>query len=252
MVICKFLNDNNVEINVPDHSYQSGFLPRGNHEEMFRKISTLFINQKIVKKNIIDLGCWIGDNAIPWAKNTSATIYAIDPSPENCAFVELLKKANNVNNVTVIQKAISDSTKIISTNDDLHHSTFSSNDNGVNKLLARSLDDLLKESIIKDVDYIHLDVEGMESLVIKGSTKLINDCRPYIAFEQHLYTDDYKGLSEYLKNLNYSVYLINEILPGCRPDCRNFLALPNEKSPLEIVNLILNNIKSDLLLEYKG
>ena len=38
-------------------------------------------------KNIIDLGAWIGDNSIPWAKNIDGIVYAIDPSKENCKYI---------------------------------------------------------------------------------------------------------------------------------------------------------------------
>ena len=31
-----------------------------------------------------------------------------------------------------------------------------------------------------------------------------------------------------LKNKGYKVFLINEILPGCREDCRNSIAFPEE------------------------
>jgi hypothetical protein len=53
------------------------FKKRDNHEVMFRRINTYLIKNKIIKNNIIDLGAWIGDNSIPWAKNIDGTVYAI-------------------------------------------------------------------------------------------------------------------------------------------------------------------------------
>jgi len=91
------------------------------------------------------------------------------------------------------------------------------------------LDYLLSQGEIDNIAYIHLDVEGFEFNVIKGSEQIIELFKPIISYEQHLETCDYKGLSLHLYNKGYNIYLINEILPGCREDCRNLLAFPNDK-----------------------
>ena len=67
-----FSNDNNVVIKV-DKSLQFGekYINRVNSEALFRKIINYMIQNNIINKdkNIIDLGAWIGDNTLPWAKN---------------------------------------------------------------------------------------------------------------------------------------------------------------------------------------
>lgn len=239
MINVVFTNDNDASIMLPEHPYSKEFATRDNHEIYFRKISTILINNNIVKRNIIDLGCWVGDNAIPWAKNIKGIVYAIDPSPENCLFVKSVAELNNITNIKTIEKAISDKQTVISTNYDLHHCPFNSDELGTYKITADSLDNLYNNKILEDVDYIHLDVEGMEKLVIVGADKLINDYRPIIAFEQHLETDDYIGLCSYLRNKNFKTFLINETLPGCRIDCRNLIAIPHEKNYELIKQLIL-------------
>ena len=116
-------------------------------------------------------------------------------------------------------------------NENLSHCSFVYNNpgsSGVNKADAVSLDYLYGINHIDNIGYIHLDVEGMEYKIIKGGSKLIDECRPIISFEQHLEIDDYDIILSYLKNKNYSIFLIDEILPGCRPDCRNSFAFPNE------------------------
>ena len=225
-----FSNDNNVEIQLIDHPYSNILKIRVYHEIIFRNINTYLINNNIIdkKKNIIDLGAWIGDNSIPWAKNIEGIVYAIDPSKENCDFINAIKHYNSITNLTIIKAVISDSEHIVSTNiNNLHHCTFTNDSSLENKLQAFSLDTLYKNNIIKNIGYIHLDVEGMEYLVILGANTLINTERPIVSFEQHLNTDDYKSICKYFNNINYSVYLINEQLLGCLEDCRNFLAFPN-------------------------
>ena len=62
-------------------------------------------------KNFIDLGAWIGDNSLPWAKllkklNGNGIIYAIDPSEYNCNFIEKTANLNQLStNIKTIQKA---------------------------------------------------------------------------------------------------------------------------------------------------
>ncbi len=236
-----FFNDNNVEVILPDHPFVSQILPRNNAEPLFRRINTFLINHNIITNNIIDLGCWIGDNSIPWAKNINGMVYAIDPSPENCEFIKLLASTNNISNIKIIQKAISDHNELLSTNDSLNHCSFVYPPIGITgktKLNAVSLDYLYQQKELENIGYIHLAVEGMEFKVIMGADNIIKDFRPIITFEQHLEIDDYLGLTDYLKNKKYEVFLIDETLAGCRPDCRNLIAFPKEKFSSDLIGKI--------------
>ena len=104
------------------------------------------------------------------------------------------------------------------------------------------------QGILKNIGYIHLDVEGYEYNVIKGAKQLIDLYRPIITFEQHLETDDIAGICQLVKEKMYTIYLINEILPGCRPDCRNYLAFPSEMN-LDFIQRDLDAYPSLKLLE---
>jgi FkbM family methyltransferase len=240
---CIFSNDNYVKIYLPDHPFSDKFSTRDNHEVVFRKIHTIMIKNKLINGNIIDLGCWVGDNSLPWAKNIDGIVFAIDPSLENCHYIKQLVEINGVNNIKVIQEVVSDEIKVVSTNDDLSHATFVSNNSGLTKLTSTTLDKLFEQNEIFGIDYIHLDVEAMEFQVVKGSEKIITHFQPIITFEQHLNQDDYISLSSHLKKRGYLVFLINEVLPGCNPDCRNFIAFPSRIS--------FDKINKDLI-EYIG
>ena len=240
MKSCIFTNDNNVEILLTTHPFSDHIAMRDNHEVYFRRIHTYMINNNIIDitKNIIDLGAWIGDNTLPWAKNIKGIVYAIDPSPLNCRFIDDMMTLNNLTNIKIIQTAISDKNEILTTNENLQHCSFvynNSNNNGCNKVESYSLDTLYSSDEITNIGYIHLDVEGMEYRVIKGATNLIEHFRPLITFEQHYTIDDVMLIINYLKERNYNVFLINEILPECNSDCRNFLAIPTEKLPNNFV-----------------
>jgi FkbM family methyltransferase len=279
--VAHFTNDNGVAIQYHmNHRFAELFGSRNEHEVMFRRISTYLINNGHIRGNIIDLGAWIGDNALPWAKSLDTKsllmadtksllmapsaqiervdqtplVYAIDPSPDNCQFIQDLASLNNIQNIRIIQKAISDKREVLSTNDHLTHCTFvSDDDSGRNRVKAWPLDDLYNAGEIANVAFIHLDVEGMENRVIAGATTLIAECKPIIAFEQHLEQDPFIELSEYIASKGYTVYLINEVLPGCRTDCRNFIAFPNnrfnDKNSAQVIGELLNTHLGQDVLE---
>ena len=262
--MANFSNDNGVEIKYHmNHRFADLFGSRNEHEVMFRRISTYLINNGHIRGNIVDLGAWIGDNALPWSKSLQmppkaefdtgaedAIVYAIDPSPDNCQFIQDLASLNNIKNIRVIQKAISDKREVLSTNEDLTHCSFVSDDNSLtkqNQVKAWPLDDLYNAGEIADVAYIHLDVEGMENRVVAGAEKLINTYKPIIAFEQHLEQDPFIELSEHIAAKGYTVYLINEVLPGCRPDCRNFIAFPKTRFDSKIAEVLNAHLGQDVL-----
>jgi FkbM family methyltransferase len=203
---------------------------------MFRRISTWLINNRFITKNIIDLGAWIGDNSIPWAKNSQGTVYAIDPSENNCQFIKTACTLNSISNVNVFQTAISDKKETLSTQESIDHCSFLNQ--GSTKIEATSLDILFQEGTITDISYVHLDVEGMEFKVLNGMVHIINTYHPIIAFEQHIEIDNLLEITSFLKDRHYIVFMINEVLPGCRSDCRNFLAFPATEDYEKVVKYL--------------
>ena len=248
---CTFTNDDGVTILLIDDKISDMFKTRDNHEVIFRRINTYLIKNKIIQNNIIDLGAWIGDNSIPWAKNIDGIVYAIDPCHENCDFINKTCEVNQIKNVKTIQCAISNVNELLTTNDNLFHCSFIYGNpllSGINKVNAVSLDFLYETKHIENIGYIHLDVEGMEYKVIEGSRNLIDNCRPIISFEQHLLIDDYDIILSYFKNKNYRIFLIDEILPGCRYDCRNSFAFPNEICNESLIENIHHYIGQNVLI----
>ena len=231
-----FVNDGYVKIMIPlDHKHSNTFSARVNKESLFRQVHTYLIKSNIIDptKNVIDLGAWIGDNSIPWSKLFSGKIYAIDPSSENCEFIQILKEMNSSDNVIILQTAISESERVLHTHGDLHHTSFvygNTTDEGSTKVKSTSLDSLCSNGTIENIGYIHLDVEGMEYDVVKGAKSLIEIYRPVFSYEVHLQSDVHvDDLRKYFLGLNYKLFMINEVLFGCHSDCRNILAIPSEK-----------------------
>lgn len=249
MNTCKFIHDNNTEINLLDHKYSFTFAQRPVHEKQFRRINSFLINNGIIKNNIIDAGCWMGDNAVPWAKMITGIVYAIDPSEDHLDYINKTCAINQINNIVTINGVLSDNQKIVSTNEDLYHCSFISSDAAKIKLVSTSIDILYQTKTIDNIGYIHLDVEGMEQSAINGSENVINTFRPIITFEQHLNTDKYVDLCNHLQNMSYVTFMINELLPGCREDCRNFIAFPIDGFNSSLISAISSDIdQKDILI----
>lgn len=251
MQSCTFTNDDNVTILLLNHDFSNDLKHRDNHEVIFRRINTFLLKNKLIKNNIIDSGAWIGDNSIPWAKNIAGVVYAIDPCQDNCDFINLTCKLNNIKNVKTIKCAINDTNEVLTTNDGLQHCSFVyrySGLDGINRVNSVSLDFLHETKQIENIGYIHLDVEGMEYKAIRGSAKLLDKYRPIVSFEQHLEIDDYDGIVAYLKTKGYSVFLVDEVLPGCRQDCRNSFAFPNEMASQSLIYDIHRYIGRNVLI----
>lgn len=239
-----YTNDNNTTLLLFPHIFHSDIIRRNNHEIFFRRIHSYLIRNNLINGNIIDLGAWIGDNSLPWAKQIKNIVYAIDPSPNNINFIDEMARYNNINNIKTIQKAISDKNEVLGTNNNINMCSFV--EGGSNKADAVSLDYLYENREIDNIAFIHLDVEGFEFKVIKGAEQIIKNYMPLISYEQHLTTENYMELSTYLHNKGYDIYLINEVLPGCFFDCRNLMAIPND-SPIDIADINLS-IEIPLLL----
>ena len=235
IVNLNFPVDDGVKLKLHHHRFTSQMIHRPSAEVKLRKIVTHLIKKQKINGNIIDLGAWIGDNALAWSKNNQKhLVYAIDPSPDNCSYISELARINDISNIVVIQEAISSKKEIISTSDSLDHSTFRKNSSGRNVVQSTSLDELYNCGKIDNIKFMHLDVEGMELDVILGSSNIIKLFSPIIIFEQHTNSDPYKETCELLSKSGYASYIIPEIC-GAKRDCRNFIAIPeslNEILPL--------------------
>ena len=76
---------------------------------------------------------------------------------------------------------------------------------------------------------MHIDVEGLELKVLRGARKIIELNRPVIIFENLISRPGLEPIISFLYSYKYDVYMINEVLPGCDLDCRNFIAFDSKR-----------------------
>ncbi len=102
-------------------------------------------------------------------------------------------------------------------------------------------DDYVSVNKIKKIDFIKMDVEGAEYLVLKGARKCLKQYSPVIMLELQAFHTKYFGylpveLINYLRDLGYHLYEINEkefgsvkeVISFQNTNNYNFLALKND------------------------
>lgn len=223
--VIEFPHEGHVKLMYKTWPRHDAFIVRPYAEANLRDIAAWCISS-FGPFHILDAGAYVGDNVLPWAKHFQESfVYAIDPCPENCAFIEQMSSLNGIKNVKVMSMALSEKPTKLHYNGSLNHCRFDRK--GRKELLSTSLDHLWKSGEISEIGFIHLDVEGMELSVIKGAKKLIDQFLPLIIFESHINQDKFLGeLYQTLKEKKYTTFMMVEVLEGCAPDCRNFLAVP--------------------------
>ncbi len=225
------------------------YMSRPNSEVLFRKIVYELYNSKYIdnNKSIIDIGSWIGDNSLVWSKylTEEAHVFAIDPSFTNLQYGKKLSELNCSNNIKWVEAVCSDKLgQKLGFDYSLDHATFKKT-TSKNYLISSTLDEIIKSSGDKKIGFIHIDVEGFEYSVIKGAINIINKNNPVISFEQHISSERVSIITNYLKSLDYNIYMVNEVLPGNDLDCRNFFAFPSKMSKPSLKEFDQSNIKND-------
>ena len=262
--IINFLYEGNIKIKTPKLSILEAFLGYGifarrsfyllsrpYSEILLRNIVYNLFKDKYLNSNysIIDIGSWIGDNALIWAKNLSknAIVFAIEPSENNIHYASTLADLNNIKNIEWFREVCSENV-----GDKLIFDEISTNHSDNVKFKVGDTKDFMSSSTIDNLVYqkntkiglIHIDVEGFELKVIKGASKIIERDKPTLIFEQHISQEDPDLIFKYLKNFGYRIFMINEVIPGNDLDCRNFFAFHSSKELPSFEKFTEDDLKS--------
>ncbi|MDO9373185.1 MAG: FkbM family methyltransferase [Ferruginibacter sp.] len=193
------------------------------------EFSTLQLFSKIVHPGdvIIDVGANSGLYSIFYSNLVGANglVHAFEPDKETCSLLQKNLQLNNCSNVIVHNLALSDKESRIEmvsfTPDNLHldqgdsfkyiREVGADETDEANKFMhACPLDTLRQIGEITKIDFIKIDVEGAEFLVLKGAVQTIQRFKPVIIFElsgQWTSRFHYKPyeLLVFLKDLGYEM-----------------------------------------------
>ena len=202
----------------------SGAFLRGKYWAEYEiKIFEDLLNFKNSKELVFfDVGANVGSHALGLSKifKDRIKIYCFEAQSYVHKILEANIYENHLRNVLAFNNAVSNNNELIQIKVpdysqinnfgslELKPPKYSDNNkiffsNSIENIGSIKLDDL------KDikVDFIKIDVEGMEHLVIEGGKELINKHRPFLFIE--LVKTETKDIFELFKKIKYSAYLIN-------------------------------------------
>lgn len=176
----------------------------------------------------LDAGMQFGEFGAHMAVNApEREVMMLDPSPNN---VKVAKKRYGVlQNLLILQGGLGDEVGTMKARDK------SFNMEADAEFPLYTLDSLFYEKGRK-LAFAHLDVEGLELDVLKGAIQTIRQSKPILTTEVRVhkdvvYTD---ALMDFIFDLGYDSYVINEVCGYPHMDYRNLLNIPRSKS-LELI-----------------
>lgn len=134
-------------------------------------------------QTFIDVGGNKGDFSLLAAKITGdkGRVLTFEPEPENCHWFEKSIKLNHYDSIQLFDLALSDSNgkaQLYLGEKSGWHSLISAQgntDNSTIEVEKRTLDSVLKENDIHQVDMMKIDVEGAEMEVLAGAEQVLNN-----------------------------------------------------------------------------
>jgi FkbM family methyltransferase len=178
------------------------------------------INQ-IVFSNIIkpdqivyDLGSNNGLHSLLFSKlvGPNGKVIAFEPLDTNVSEIKQNIRLNGITNIEIVPKAVSNKSGEISFLLGQHDKQGSlvgigrESQNSI-KIQCISIDDYIRDTN-QNPDFIKIDVEGAESMVLEGASELLKN-KPKLFIELHTPEQDV-AVGQILKEFGYEVYRINE------------------------------------------
>ena len=169
-----------------------------------------------------DIGGHVGYYAILESKlvGQRGQVFVFEPRPLNAAYIKRHMKLNNIENVTLIESAVSDQPGIARFESRTGTGTGHLSCDGNLQVETVTVDELVEQFDYSPPDFIKLDVEGAEVEALNGALRTIERFRPRMVLATH---DDQKHefVVELLRRLDYEF----EVLENAGADVE-IVALP--------------------------
>ena len=167
-----------------------------------------YINKDSV---VLDIGANIGLHALSYS-SIAKTVIAFEPQPETFKTLTRNIYQNNIKNIIPLNVAITDTAEISTFNVVSDEAYSSLIDTGRKRfrekinVLCETVDGLLGDM---KIDFIKIDVEGVEFKALQGMSKLIEKHKPIIfceIYQGHIKSYDPNKTIDYMRNFGYIVY----------------------------------------------
>lgn len=213
------INKQSISFNVDENSGKNGdwdFWKHVTNDSWEPHTFNIFSKFLDKQHSYLDIGSWIGPTVL-FGSQLSKTCYAFEPDPIAFNHLENNISLNpDISNIICFKQAISgtNGTKLMGTNsnqgDSMSSLLFSNNSWVVDSL---TLEECFNKYDIKDCNFIKIDVEGGEELIINSSVNFIknNNFTVYIALHIPWLINKkqfFNNLTESFSNYKY-IYSIN-------------------------------------------
>jgi FkbM family methyltransferase len=187
-----------------------------------------------------DIGANIGFFSILGAKLVSSKgkVYAFEPVPDNVARIHHNARLNNFSQITVIAKAVSESTgegELLLTKNIGGH-TLASADRppdvqGSMTVDLISIDDLIARGELTPPNLVKVDVEGAELDVLQGMKQTLAQYQPIVIYEidakqQEVFERKQQAVVDFLEAQSYQIQPIEKCYPGITWKVGHAIAFP--------------------------
>lgn len=178
---------------------------------------------------VFDIGANVGYYSLLAAVlvGDEGKVYAFEPLPRNIYFLRRHVELNHLDNIDIIEAAVSDHTGAASFDLGASSAMGHLSDKGEIEVHLVSLDELLRSGALQPPDYMKIDVEGAEFEVFNGARKLIQQYRPILFLDTHQ-REAHQPAIKLLEEWGY-IFKILDNQP--LPETRELVAYPVEKKP---------------------
>jgi len=158
-----------------------------------------------------DIGGHVGYYAIIQAQQVGPEghVFVFEPRPLNISYIKRHVRINKIENVTLIESAVSDLVGDSKFESRVGTGTGFLSSEGDLAVKTTTVDVLVQNENYPVPDFIKIDVEGGEIDVLNGATQTITERRPNLLVATHGDTE-HAFVMKFLAELNYEYEILNE------------------------------------------
>lgn len=136
---------------------------------------------------VFDLGAHSGFYTLLASKmvGSGGRVIAFEPSPRNLSYLHRHLEINRIENVTVIEAAVSDTSGRQSFDAGAESELGHLSDEGDLEVETVALDELAHSGQVPPPDVVKMDIEGHEHLALLGAREMLTDRRPVLWISTH-------------------------------------------------------------------
>jgi len=174
---------------------------------------------------VVDVGANAGCFTLLASKlvGDSGRVVAVEPVPDFRECLELMCESNKLGNVTIVPEAVGENegtlTLGISWRIGAHSAKFRDTTRTVTVPMT-SVDAVVKRIGLERVDFIKMDIEGMEADALRGAAHTIEDHIPFLSVSAYHFQEDERTLPEIIRSIcsDYEIS-IRQLTPDLEKIC---------------------------------